>query len=64
MHLWEHFLYSEDIDYLKWAYPIIKGSVEFLMDRLVTDLTQAKKLFSLEILQRTISRMNRAILYV
>ena len=43
VHLWEHFLYSEDIDYLKWAYPIIKGSVEFLMDRLVTDPDTGKK---------------------
>ncbi|HCC70718.1 MAG TPA: alpha-L-fucosidase [Bacteroidales bacterium] len=34
-HLWEHYLYSMDMDYLKDVYPVIKGSVEFFMDFLV-----------------------------
>ncbi len=34
-HLWEHFLYTMDKDYLKEVYPVIKGSVEFFMDFLV-----------------------------
>ena len=43
VHLWEHYLYSEDEAYLRWAYPIIKGSVEFLMDRLIVDPLTGKK---------------------
>jgi alpha-L-fucosidase 2 len=34
-HLWEHFLYSQNQDYLRDIYPVIKGSVEFFMDFLV-----------------------------
>lgn len=34
-HLWEHYLYSLDVEYLKDVYPIIKGSVEFFMDFLI-----------------------------
>ena len=34
-HLWEHFLYNRDIDYLEDVYDIIKGSVQFFMDFLV-----------------------------
>jgi alpha-L-fucosidase 2 len=34
-HLWEHYLYSMDRNYLKDVYPVIKGSVEFFMDFLV-----------------------------
>jgi alpha-L-fucosidase 2 len=36
-HLWEHFAFSGDKDYLKWAYPIMKGSAEFYLDMLITD---------------------------
>ncbi len=36
-HLWEHYAYSSDKDYLKWAYPIMKGSAEFYLDMLITD---------------------------
>lgn len=43
VHLWEHYLYSEDREYLKWAYPIMKGSAEFLLDRLVVDPETGKK---------------------
>jgi alpha-L-fucosidase 2 len=34
-HLWEHYLYSGDLSYLKDIYPVMKGSVEFFMDFLV-----------------------------
>jgi alpha-L-fucosidase 2 len=31
-HLWEHYLFTLDNEYLKDVYPVIKGSVEFFMD--------------------------------
>ena len=34
-HLWEHYLYTLDKDFLKQAYPVIKGSVEFFINFLV-----------------------------
>lgn len=34
-HLYEHFLYSTDKDYLSDIYPVIKGSVQFFMDFLI-----------------------------
>ena len=34
-NLWEHYLFTQDMEYLKEVYPIIKGSVEFFMDFLV-----------------------------
>lgn len=34
-HLWEHYLYTQDELFLKKAYPILKGSVDFFMDFLV-----------------------------
>lgn len=34
-HLWEHYLFTQDKEYLKEVYPILKGSVEFFMDFLV-----------------------------
>lgn len=36
-HLWEHYRYSKDRDYLRKVYPILKGSVDFFMDFLVED---------------------------
>jgi alpha-L-fucosidase 2 len=33
--LWEHYLYNQDIEYLKDIYPVLKGSIEFFMDFLV-----------------------------
>ncbi|KPK82961.1 MAG: alpha-L-fucosidase [Bacteroides sp. SM23_62_1] len=36
-HLWEHFLFTRDLNYLKEIYPVIKGSVEFFMDFLIPD---------------------------
>ncbi len=36
-HLWEHYAFSGDKDFLKYAYPIMKGSAEFYLDMLITD---------------------------
>ena len=36
-HLWEHYDYNRDTEFLKWAYPIMKGSAEFFLDMLITD---------------------------
>jgi alpha-L-fucosidase 2 len=34
-HLWEHYLFSLDKDFLAWAYPAMKGAAEFFLDTLV-----------------------------
>lgn len=34
-HLWEHYLYTGDEDYLRDVYPLMKGSVMFISDILV-----------------------------
>jgi alpha-L-fucosidase 2 len=31
-HIWEHYVYTGDVEFLKEYYPIMKGSAEFLMD--------------------------------
>ena len=31
-HIWEHYLFTEDIGFLKKYYPIMKGAAEFLLD--------------------------------
>lgn len=36
-HLWERYLYSGDMEYLRWAYPIMKSAAEFFIDFLVED---------------------------
>jgi len=36
-HLWEHYDYTGDKRFLKWAYPIMKGSAEFYLDMLITE---------------------------
>jgi alpha-L-fucosidase 2 len=36
-HLWEHFEYSQDVNYLKEIYPVLKGSAQFFMDMLIED---------------------------
>ena len=36
-HLWERYAYSGDKSYLKWAYPIMKGSAEFYLDMLIAE---------------------------
>ena len=38
-HLWEHYLFTMDKNYLKEIYPVLKGSVEFFMDFLIPDPT-------------------------
>lgn len=32
IHLWEHFLFTGDEEFLKRAYPVLKGSAEFFLD--------------------------------
>ena len=34
-HLWEHYLFTQDVSFLSDVYPVIKGSVQFFMDFLV-----------------------------
>ena len=34
-HLWEHYLYTGDKEFLKTYYPVMKGSAEFFLDFLV-----------------------------
>ena len=34
-HIWEHYLYTGDKEFLKEYYPIMKGSAQFLMDLMV-----------------------------
>lgn len=37
-HLWEHFLFSQDKDYLEeQAYPLLKGAVQFCLEWMVKD---------------------------
>jgi alpha-L-fucosidase 2 len=36
-HLWEHFLFTGDRKFLKWAYPIMKDAALFLLDWMVRD---------------------------
>ncbi len=35
-HLWEHYAFTRDKDYLRSAYPTMKGACEFWLDQLVT----------------------------
>lgn len=36
-HLWEHYLYTQDKDYLKNVYPTMKGAARFFEDMLILD---------------------------
>jgi len=36
-HLWEHYDFSRDREYLRRAYPVMKGAAEFVLDWLVED---------------------------
>jgi alpha-L-fucosidase 2 len=36
-HLWEHYAYTSDRDYLAWAYPIMRGAALFYLDMLVQE---------------------------
>ncbi len=36
-HIWEHYLYTGDVEFLREYYPIMKGSAQFLMDIMTTE---------------------------
>ena len=36
-HLWEHYAFSGDKQFLAWAYPIMKGAAEFYLDMLIEE---------------------------
>ncbi len=36
-HLWDHYLFTGDRDFLAWAYPILKGSARFYLDMLIEE---------------------------
>ncbi|MEP7274511.1 MAG: glycoside hydrolase family 95-like protein, partial [Acidobacteriota bacterium] len=36
-HLWDHYLFTRDRQFLKWAYPIMKGSAQFYADMLIEE---------------------------
>jgi alpha-L-fucosidase 2 len=36
-HLWEHYAFSTDREYLAWAYPILKGAALFYLDMLIEE---------------------------
>ncbi len=36
-HLWEHYAFTRDKEYLAWAYPIMKGSAQFYVDMLIEE---------------------------
>jgi alpha-L-fucosidase 2 len=38
-HLWDHWLFTRDKNFLQWAYPIMKGSAQFYEDLLIEEPT-------------------------
>ena len=38
-HLWEHYLFTQDRQFLERIYPTMKGAVQFFMDHLVPRIT-------------------------
>ncbi len=36
-HLWDHWLFTHDTNFLTWAYPIMKGSAQFYSDLLIEE---------------------------
>jgi alpha-L-fucosidase 2 len=36
-HLWDHYLFTRDRNFLEWAYPIMKGAAQFYSDLLIED---------------------------
>jgi alpha-L-fucosidase 2 len=36
-HLWDHWLFTRDANFLAWAYPIMKGSAQFFSDMLIEE---------------------------
>jgi alpha-L-fucosidase 2 len=39
-HLWDHYLFTRNKAFLKWAYPIMKGSARFYADMLIEEPQQ------------------------
>lgn len=37
MHLWQHFEYTQDVDYLEKSFPAMKAACEFWFDRMIID---------------------------
>ena len=37
LHLWEHYAFGRNTDFLKWAYPVLKGASQFFLDYLIED---------------------------
>jgi alpha-L-fucosidase 2 len=38
-HLWDHYLFTDDRNFLQWAYPVLKGSAQFYADLLIEEPT-------------------------
>jgi alpha-L-fucosidase 2 len=38
-HLWDHYLFKQDRNFLEWAYPILKGAAQFYSDMLIEEPT-------------------------
>ncbi|MFN7928296.1 MAG: hypothetical protein U0Y68_10170 [Blastocatellia bacterium] len=38
-HLWDHYLFTRDREFLRRAYPIMKGSAQFYTDMLIEEPT-------------------------
>lgn len=36
-HLWDHYLFTRDREFLRWAYPIMRGSAQFYADMLIEE---------------------------
>jgi alpha-L-fucosidase 2 len=36
-HLWDHYLFTQDTNFLAWAYPIMRGSAQFFSDMLIEE---------------------------
>lgn len=36
-HIWEHYLYTGDVDFLRAYYPVMKGAAQFLLDIMDTE---------------------------
>ncbi|EPS29908.1 putative alpha-1,2-L-fucosidase [Penicillium oxalicum 114-2] len=36
-HIWEHYLFTQDLEFLARMFPILRGSVEFILDFLIKD---------------------------
>jgi alpha-L-fucosidase 2 len=36
-HLWDHYLFTQDRNFLQWAYPIMKSSAQFYADLLIEE---------------------------